>query len=232
MKWAVSKASWHVRNIRKLIYTLLGFTAVWIAYSSVSGAATATQAWVSARESYGLWALALLVASMLPGPLNFVLAWLPIRAHLVLGRRALGVSCFTLATLHMICYLGPTIRRNWHELYTPGKLWITGVVIGLVLFGGMGILAFTSRNTAVRQLGPRRWKRLHKSVYWLLPLGLLHAILLGADFGVNKGPDVTAEVDAGSLVTMLLVAGAWLGFFVLRSRRVRWTPRVPQGNKL
>src|SRR5215471_13493884 len=64
---------------------------------------------------------------LFPGPLNFVLPWLPIRAHPVLGRRALGVSCFILATLHMICYLGPTIRRNWRELYTPGKLWITGV---------------------------------------------------------------------------------------------------------
>ena len=99
-----------------------------------------------------------------------------------------------------------------HELYTPGKLWITGLVIGSVWFGCMAILAFTSRNRAVHQLGPRRWKRLHKSVYWLLPLGLLHAIVLGADFGVNKGPDVTADVDAGCLVTMLLIAGAWLGF--------------------
>jgi sulfoxide reductase heme-binding subunit YedZ len=231
VKSAVSTASWHVRHIRKLIYTLLGFTVLWIGYSSVSGAPNATQAWVAARESYGLWALALLVASMLPGPLNFVLPWLPIRAHLVLGRRALGVSCFILATLHMICYLGPTIRRNWHELFTPGRLWIAGLAAGVVLFSGIVILAFTSRNKAVRRLGPRRWKRLHKSVYWLLPIGLLHAILLGADFGVNKAPDVKAEVDAGCLVTMLLIAGAWLGFFVLRSRRVRWTPRVLQGNK-
>jgi len=204
---------------------------VWIGYSSVSDAPNPAQAWVQAREFYGLWALALLVTSMLPGPLNFVLPWLPIRGHLVLGRRALGVSAFILAVLHVACYLWPTIRRNWHELYTPGTLWIAGLALGLVLFSAMATLAYTSRNSAVRRLGPQRWKRWHRSVYVLLPAALLHAIFLGADFGLNKGPDVVAEADAGCLVTMLLVAGAWLLLFVLRRRRVRWTPRMLQSEQ-
>ena len=228
----MSKTPWHLRNIRKMTYVALALTVIWIGYSSVSDAPNAMQAWVAAREFYGLWALSLLVAAMIPGPLGFVLPWLPIRAHLVLGRRALGVSAFILAVLHVACYLGPVLYRNWHELYTPGKLWVAGLLLGLAMFIDMGILAFTSRNKAVRQLGPQRWKKWHRSVYLLLPAALVHATILGADFGVNKGPDVTAEPDAGSLVMMLIVAGIWLFFFVLRKRRVRWTPRMLQSNKL
>lgn len=224
----MSKTPWHLRNIRKIIYIALALTVILIGYFSVSESPNAMQALVAAREFYGLWALALLLAAMLPGPLGFALPWLPIRAHLVLGRRALGVSAFILAVLHVACYLGPVLYRNWHELYAPGKLWVAGLLLGLPIFTDMGILALTSRDRAVRQLGPQRWKKWHRSVYLLLPAALVHATFLGADFGVNRGPDVTAEADAGSLVMMLIIAGIWLFFFVLRKRRVRWTPRMLQ----
>ena len=211
----MSTTPWHIRNIRGLIYVGLFLTIAGIAYSSAS--------WVDARELYGLWALGLLIAAMSPGPLNFVLPWLPIRAHLMRGRRALGVSAFILAVLHMGCYLGPVIYRNWHELYTPGKLWIAGLLLGLPVSTGMTVLAFTSRDRAVRELGAHRWKKWHRTVYWILAVALLHATFLGADFGVNKGPDVPGQPDAGSLVGMLIAAGAWLTFFILRKRRIRWT---------
>jgi len=227
----MSKIPWHVRHIRSFIYAALFITIVSIALFSIADAPDATQAWVESREFYGLWALALLAAAMLPGPLNFVLPWLPIRPHLVLGRRALGVSAFILAVLHIFCYLAPTIWRNWHNLYKPGVLWIAGQVIGLALFTDMAILAFTSRDKEVRRLGPQRWKRLHRSVYILLPGALAHATLLGADFGVNKGPDVVAEPDDDSLVTMLIVTAVWLLLFVLRKRRVRWTPPMLESSK-
>src|SRR5207247_374132 len=107
--------AWHLRGIRKLIYVGLVVTVIGIAVVCVSDAPNATQVWVGARQLYGLWALALLMVSMLAGPLSFVLPWLPIRAHLILGRRALGVSAFVLATLHMACYLGPTLYRDWHD---------------------------------------------------------------------------------------------------------------------
>ena len=65
----------------------------------------------------------------------------------------------------------------------------------------------------------------------LLPAALLHATFVGADFGVNKAPDVTAEADAGCLVTMSLISLAWLILFILRKRRVRWTPPIFQRGK-
>jgi DMSO/TMAO reductase YedYZ heme-binding membrane subunit len=232
----VSKPAWHLRHLRGLIYAGLFAAIAGMAYTSQANAADVPQAWVEARELYGLWALALLLAAMLCGPLSFVVPWLPIRGHLMLGRRALGVSAAVLATCHVASYLGPTALRNWHDLYTPGPLWLAGLLLGLPLFAAMATLAWTSRDRAVRQLGPRRWKRWHTAVYLVLPGVLLHATFLGADFGVNKGPDVPGQPDAGSLVAMLAVGGTWLALFVLRKRGVRWTfgrtrPDIPGASR-
>jgi DMSO/TMAO reductase YedYZ heme-binding membrane subunit len=214
-----------------LIYIALIIAIAGIALSSILDAPNATQAWVGARELYGLWALSLLVASMLPGPISFVLPWFPLKAHLVMGRRALGISSFVMASAHVTCYLGPTLFRNWRNLYTPGALWLAGLLIGLAVFTDLAVLAFTSRRSGIRNLGPRRWKRWQRAVYLLLPAVLLHATFVGADFGVNKGPDVTAEVDAGCLVTMLAVSLAWLALFILRRQRIRWMPALLQRKK-
>ena len=124
-----------------------------------------------------------------------------------------------MAVLHVICYLGPTIKRDWHLFFSPGKLWIAGLILGVFLFIDMAVLAFTSRNKSVRSLVPKTWKKWHRTVYILLPLTLVHAIFVGADFGVNRGPDVKAEADAGALITMLILTGIWLVFFLLRKDR-------------
>jgi sulfoxide reductase heme-binding subunit YedZ len=208
-----------------MIYIALSLTIVAIAVSAGVEAPDAVQTWVSARQYFGLAALGALFASVLAAPLIFVLPWLPINAHLARGRRALGVSAFTLAAFHVVSYLGPQIRWNWHAIYSPGGLWVTGLLFGAALFAGMGRLALTSTDEAVRRLGPKRWKKLHRSVYVLVPGVLIHAILVGADFGLNRGPDVKSQPDAGCLIGFALLVAAWTFFVVLRKRRLRWTPR-------
>lgn len=217
----MSNKPWHLKHVRALVYAALIAAIIGIAAVPVYSARNATEAWVGARELYGLWALGLLIAAMIPGPLTFVMPWLPLKGHLMLARRAFGVSAFVLAALHVGTYAGPVLYRNWHELYTPGKLWVAGLLLGIPLFTGMSMLAFTSRDASVRELGPKRWKKWHRTVYLLLPLALIHGTFLGADFGLNKGPDVAGEPDAGSLIGMLVASGAWLLFFYLRRRKLR-----------
>src|SRR6185295_11811238 len=111
-----------------------------------------------------------------------------------------------MAILHVIYYLGPTIMRSWQDLFVAGNLWTAGLAIGVFLIVDMGALAFTSSNGAVHKLGSKRWKKWHRTVYILLPLALMHAIFLGADFGVNRGPDVKSEPDAGALIGMSILS--------------------------
>jgi len=96
-------------------------------------------------------------------------------------------------------------------------------VLGLLALSDMIALGFTSRDAAVKKMGGRRWKRLHRTVYAALAVVLTHAVLVGADFGVNR--DVTAAPDAGALIGFLCLSAAWLILFVLRHQGVRWTPR-------
>jgi DMSO/TMAO reductase YedYZ heme-binding membrane subunit len=162
---------------------------------------------------------------MAAGPFAYVLPWMPINGHLIAGRRALGICAFASAALHAACYLVPlAAARSWSRLYQPGALWVLGLALAVPLFVGMGTLAATSSNRAVRALGPKRWKRWHRLVYVLLPVALVHAICVGADFGVNKPVDVSAEADAGCLVGMSLAAALWLALFIARRQAFRWTP--------
>ena len=194
-----------------------------ISVSSRWGQPDVGQALVSARQLFGLWALAFLLASMILGPLTSVFTWVPLRSSLLYGRRAVGVSALGFCILHVLAYGWSVLRRNWRELYTPGALWVIGLALGLIALIGMLSLGVTSRDASVKAMGGRKWKKLHRSVYWLLPVVLLHAVFVGADFGVNCGPDVRGEADCGCMIAFLCVSAGWMLLAILRRRGWRWT---------
>jgi DMSO/TMAO reductase YedYZ heme-binding membrane subunit len=192
-----------------------------------AGEPTATAAWVAARQYYGLTAFGLLLGSCLIGPLAAVFPRMPLRGILISGRRAIGVSACILAVPHVACYAGPVLLRHWQELYAPGLLWVCGLVLGLLALVDMAVLAWTSRDAAVRSWGAKRWKRLHRTVYLVVPVVFVHAVLIGSDFG-RAGPS-GAEADVGSLVAFAVGIGCWFVLVILRERGVRWPARPATG---
>jgi DMSO/TMAO reductase YedYZ heme-binding membrane subunit len=181
---------------------------------------------VEARQLYGLWALAFLLASMIIGPLASVLPWLPLKAPLMYARRAVGVSALGFATLHVTAYIWSVGRRNRHEFYTPGVLWVIGLTLGLIAIADMSALGLTSRDAAVKRMGGKRWKRLHRTVYIVVWVILLHALFVGADFGLNRGPDVRGNADFGSLIGFLSITAGWLILALARRRHWSWRPNA------
>ena len=111
------------------------------------------------------------------------------------------------------------MRRNWREFYAPGTAWVVGLLLGLSAFASMALLALTSRDRMVVRLGGRRWKRLHRLTYAILPLVLIHALLLGSDFGLNRALDVKPEPDFGALIGFSMMALAWLALLLLRRQQ-------------
>lgn len=214
---------WNFRWSRKVIYGGVSVAAVAISVSAKSGQPDVGQALVNARQLFGLWALAFLLASMILGPLTSVFPWVPLRSSFMYGRRAVGVSALGFCILHVLAYCWSVLRRDWRELFTPGALWVTGLALGLIALIDMLALGVTSRDASVKAMGGRKWKKLHRSVYWLLPVVLLHAVLVGADFGVNHGPDVHGEADYGCLIAFLCVSAGWMLLAILRRRGWRWT---------
>ncbi|MEI6234364.1 MAG: ferric reductase-like transmembrane domain-containing protein [Planctomycetota bacterium] len=217
---------WHLVNVRGLVYGLLAFMVGGIAYSCFEDTKTMPEALIMIRQTYGLRAMIFLFTALFTGPLFYVLPWLPLKAHLLKGRRAVGVSAFVFAFLHSLCYLVPVLMRNWRELYTPGTLWWCGLALGAVATLDMAALAITSRDKAVHSMGPKRWKRWHNTAHLLLFVVLIHAIFNGIDFGVNHAPDVKGEADYGCLIGFSIAALIWLVLFILRKKSLQWTPRA------
>ena len=210
---------WHLRHIRAFLYVAFVISAVGVAM--VGGMDDPQRPWVPARQLFGLWALGLLLTAMLIGPLTSVLRPFPLRGHLVLGRRAIGVACFFFASLHAMSYTVTELSLNGVDVFTSNALaegtgWIVGLFIGAAMLTMLGALAITSFDRMVTKVGPKRWKTIHSAVYLILPLALVHAILLGVDFGWHKARDVSAEPDIGALIGMSSVALVWLVLFVLR----------------
>jgi sulfoxide reductase heme-binding subunit YedZ len=214
---------WHLRHVRALLYAAFALSAVGVAV--VCAMDDPDKPWIGARQLFGLWALGLLLASMLIGPLTAVFRPFPFRGHLVLGRRAIGISSFFFAALHALSYTGVLLAQGGishfvSEALEEGTLWVAGLVLGALLLIALAVLTATSFDHMLIKLG-RKWKTIQNAVYIVLPLALIHAILLGADFGFHKARDVSGEPDVGAFLGMSCVTGVWLMLFILRGRGVR-----------
>jgi len=117
----------------------------------------------------GDWVLRFLCITLAITPLR---EWTGFSA-LARFRRMAGLFAFFYGVLHFLCYawldmglvLGDIVRD------IPKRPFILVGTLALLL---MAPLAATSFNRAIKALGAARWKALHKSVYAIVLLGLLH----------------------------------------------------------
>ena len=116
----------------------------------------------------GLWALRLLMVALAITPLR----QLTNKPALVRFRRMLGLYAFAYACLHFSAYLVLDLRGYWTQVFEDiaKRPYITvGFAAWLLLLP----LAITSTQGWIRRLG-RNWGRLHKLVYAVGVLAVLH----------------------------------------------------------
>lgn len=113
-------------------------------------------------------ALVLLLVTLCLSPLQRLRRW---RGWLLV-RRQLGLWAFSYASLHMLVFVALMLQwdaeRLWAELERRPY-----VLIGSLALIGLLILALTSNRYSMRRLGVH-WKSLHRLVYPILILVLLH----------------------------------------------------------
>ena len=146
----------------------------------------------------GDWLLRGLCLTLAITPLREMTGW----SALLRLRRMLGLFAFFYGLLHFLAYawldmgLDPTaIVRDLGK--RPFAL------IGFLAFVLLLPLALTSTDRAMRALGGRRWQRLHRLVYLIAPLGLLHLAWMRA----SKGR--LAEIAPEVLALLLLLGLRW-----------------------
>jgi sulfoxide reductase heme-binding subunit YedZ len=121
----------------------------------------------------GVWALRLLIAGLAITPLVHFTKQLA----LIRLRRPIGLVAFAYVLLHLSSYIGLDQFFDWNAIFKDilKRPFITLGMLGFVL---LTPLAVTSTNAMTRKLGPKVWRRVHKLVYAVASLGVVHYFLL------------------------------------------------------
>ena len=119
-------------------------------------------------RSTGTWALVMLCLTLAVTPLRRLSGW----NALVRLRRMLGLFAFFYASLHFTVFLW---LEHWFDVAAMllDVLERPFVTAGFLAFLLMLPLAATSTQAMVRRLGSR-WQALHRLVYLVAPLAVLH----------------------------------------------------------
>ena len=117
----------------------------------------------------GDWTLRGLCVVLAVTPLRQLLAW----PELVRFRRMLGLLTFSYVCLHLLCYTWFDMGFEWGDIVQdiPKRPFI---LVGFSAFLILLALAATSFNRAIRWLGARRWQALHRGIYVVAVLAILH----------------------------------------------------------
>ena len=88
-------------------------------------------------------------------------------------RRILGLGVFGCVCLHILSYSWFDMEFEWADIWLD-VLKRPFIFVGFAAFVILSALALTSFNAAIRTLGAKRWRMLHKGVFVVVALGLLH----------------------------------------------------------
>jgi sulfoxide reductase heme-binding subunit YedZ len=158
--------------------------------------------------STGATTLNLLTISLAITPVRRVLRPL---AWIGPWRKIIGLFAFFYATLHLFTYIALYAGFNVHAMIgdIAKRRYITmGLLAWLLLLP----LAATSFNWAIRKMGGKQWKRLHKLVYFAAVAGIIH-------YWWQVKPGVLAPMTNTLILAALLVARPVLDWIQDRKAR-------------
>ncbi|WP_108226988.1 MULTISPECIES: protein-methionine-sulfoxide reductase heme-binding subunit MsrQ [unclassified Pseudomonas] len=121
-------------------------------------------------DRLGLGTLVLLLITLSMTPMQKLSGW----AGWIAVRRQLGLWCFAYVVLHLCSYMAFILGFDWSQLAVELRKR-PYIIVGALGFLGLLALAVTSNRYSQRRLG-LRWKKLHRLVYVILGLGLLHML--------------------------------------------------------
>ena len=143
----------------------------------------------------GDWALRFLCFTLAVTPLRQATGW----HGLARMRRMLGLFTLTYAALHALCYAGLDMGFHGGDIVRD-VIKRPFITVGMATFVGLCLLGATSPHAAVKWLGAARWQALHRLIYGLAGLALLHF------FWMRAAKHRTLEVAVYAVVVLALLA--------------------------
>lgn len=195
---------------KPVLFVLALLPFCWLLYAAFFNQLGANPAEALLRAT-GDWTLRFLCIVLTITPLR-VITGTPALARF---RRMLGLFTYFYVLLHLLSYswfdMGFVLSDIIKDI--PKRPFI---LVGFTAFLLLTALALTSFNRAIKAMGVKRWQRLHKTVYVVAGLALLHFFWMRA--GKNNFSEVFVYVG---------ILGTLLGWrLVHRMKKNPYNPRM------
>jgi sulfoxide reductase heme-binding subunit YedZ len=178
---------------KPFVFALCLLPFAWLLYGALANKLGANPAEALIRST-GDWTLRFLCVTLAVTPLR---TWTK-QPALARFRRMLGLFTFFYVVLHFLAYA-------WLDMGFDPQAIATDIpkrpfaLVGFLAFTLMLPLAATSFNRAIKALGAARWQALHRVVYAIVLLGLLHF------FWMRAAKNNFAEVAVYAAIVVLLL---------------------------
>ncbi|MBX9817224.1 MAG: sulfoxide reductase heme-binding subunit YedZ [Burkholderiaceae bacterium] len=181
------------RAAKPVVFLLAALPLGWLVFGAFTDGLGPNPAEALVRAT-GDWTLRMLCVVLAVTPLRTLAAW-PALARL---RRMLGLWTFAYAALHALAYSWFDMGLDLGDIakdIAKRPFILVGFIALLVLLA----LAATSFNRVIKAMGAKRWQALHRTVYAVAGLALLHF------FWMRAGKNNFAEVGVYALIVALLL---------------------------
>jgi len=201
---------------KPLVFVLALLPFAWLFYGALTNNLGANPAEHLIRAT-GDWTLRFLCIVLAVTPLR-VITGTPALARF---RRMLGLFTYFYVVIHLLSY-------SWFDMGFDVPEIIKDIIkrpfilVGFSAFLLLTPLAATSFNAAIRKMGARRWQMLHKLVYLIAGLGLLHF------FWMRSGKNDFAEVAVYAVILAVLLG--WRAWQYMKKKRLQ--PPAVAGKQL
>ena len=203
------------RAAKPVLFTACMLPFAWLFYSALTNQLGANPAEALIRAT-GDWTLRFVCIVLAVTPLR-VISGTPALARF---RRMLGLFAYFYVVVHLLSYSGFDMGFDVADI-AKDIAKRPFILVGFSAFVLLTPLAATSFNAAIKALGAKRWQWLHKLVYLIAGLGLLHFFWMRA--GKNNFAEVFVYV---AIVALLLSWRVWHHFGRRQGQRLTATGRV------
>ena len=179
--------------IKPLLFLLCLLPIIWLIYQVATNGAGANPQEYLIRAT-GDWTLRFICIVLAVTPLR-TLSNTP---QLARFRRMLGLFVYFYVVIHLLSY-------SWFDMGFDVADIVKDIIkrpfilVGFLAFLLLTPLAATSFNAAIKAMGAKRWQLLHKLVYVIAGLGLLHF------FWMRSGKNDFAEVFVYAAIIVVML---------------------------
>lgn len=191
-KSMVSGFRWQAA-VRLALHLLCCVPLAWLVYLAATDGLGANPAEALIR-GLGLWALRFVCIALAVTPWRQLLRWNTLARY----RRMLGLYAFAYASAHWLSYVVFDMELSLPDIWADlGKrpFILVGTLAWLILL----VLAVTSVPRLIRAMGGKRWQRLHRAVYAMAVLALVHF------WWMREGKNNLADVWFYAAITAILL---------------------------